>query len=666
MSRLSLRNTVNTEGRVQYKGQVFSAPMDWHCMIEQLEDMEKQDKLISVPVTGQVLAQRVKLAITAGLTDLNQLVRQATIRRNIVVQLIRMHRDSGNPDYQRVDMKTVERQAKELAKGRDGKPTEDPVIPAEILDFLEEKPEDEPYLGVDKAATPAERTHSERQLQRNMERARPLILVAQRDSDANKDVEASRMNAFSEFATLEVRTGSNLEPQFDTPYFARMFNITMPRCVGGPDFPKIRRYRRTEPDAPSLVLTAFAAMMASRCEAQIGHDWDFNPAVQSLVFASNVNQQVGMSISRALRRGADDGKVVRNIGKSTTRIVELLRTGEYLDEGGIRRPANGDISKITRLVGLDDTERALVQNYNFMSSRIAGTRQIRSTIRHIVFSSRVVYGTPVFMTVTPGERHSGLAVRLFRGRRNDPAYKFGSPDFLPYVGYDSPSLCGPSESEPEEATFDIADDLPDYDLRRLITARDPLCCVNAFLVACMVELPLLYGFRMCPKCPQCAECEEPCMDAFGSNATPMGGGAGRCDAMVGAVEAQKAEGVLHLHMFLFLQMVHQFTPLQELADLIRAGILSSQSWKNYISHVRCASYPDAEQAEADRDYVERSWPAFAKDKSLSRLTLDLWISTEGATSPDLFEPHFVVAAWCKDGEEWHAKYNTRLQHALFT
>ena len=154
------------------------------------------------------------------------------------------------------------------------------------------------------------------------------------------------------------------------------------------------------------------------------------------------------------------------------------------------------------------------------------------------------------------------------------------------------------------------------------------------------------------------------MDAFGSNATPMGGGAGRCDAMVGAVEAQKAEGVLHLHMFLFLQMVHQFTPLQEIADLIRAGILSSQSWKNYISHVRCASYPDAEQAEADRDYVERSWPAFAKDKSLSRLTLDLWISTEGATSPDLFEPHFDVAAWCKDGEEWHAKYNTRLQHAL--
>ena len=37
--------------------------------------------------------------------------------------------------------------------------------------------------------------------------------------------------------------------------------------------------------------------------------------------------------------------------------------------------------------------------------------------------------------------------------------------------------------------------------------------------------------------------KDPCMDSFGSNATPMGGAAGRTDAMIGAVEGQKAEGV---------------------------------------------------------------------------------------------------------------------------
>ena len=56
---------------------------------------------------------------------------------------------------------------------------------------------------------------------------------------------------------------------------------------------------------------------------------------------------------------------------------------------------------------------------------------------------------------------------------------------------------------------------------------------------------------MCPECPHCATYERPCMDVFGSNATPMGGSCGRGDALIGAVEAQKAEeGTLHMH-FLF-------------------------------------------------------------------------------------------------------------------
>ena len=39
------------------------------------------------------------------------------------------------------------------------------------------------------------------------------------------------------------------------------------------------------------------------------------------------------------------------------------------------------------------------------------------------------------------------------------------------------------------------------------------------------------------------------MDIFGSNATPMGGSLGRADALVGGIEAQKAERVLHMHCF---------------------------------------------------------------------------------------------------------------------
>ena len=41
-------------------------------------------------------------------------IKQATVRRNVVVQLIRMHRDAGHEDYQHLDMKQVEARAKML------------------------------------------------------------------------------------------------------------------------------------------------------------------------------------------------------------------------------------------------------------------------------------------------------------------------------------------------------------------------------------------------------------------------------------------------------------------------------------------------------------------------------------------------------------------------
>ena len=167
-------------------------------------------------------------------------------------------------------------------------------------------------------------------------------------------------------------------------------------------------------------------------------------------------------------------------------------------------------------------------------------------------------------------------------------------------------------------------DLPDYDTRQLLAARDPLACVYAFDVLTRVVLPSLYGFRMCPECPHCCDDAHPCMDIFGSNATPMGGAAGRGDAMVGAVEAQKAEGVLHVHLFLFLQMLIQFVNLCEVADRLREGLLSPEAIKRYVSYVRCASYPNHAQFLSERDAIEKHWPAFVDEDSLCCLPAHLW------------------------------------------
>ena len=108
------------------------------------------------------------------------------------------------------------------------------------------------------------------------------------------------------------------------------------------------------------------------------------------------------------------------------------------------------------------------------------------------------------------------------------------------------------------------------------------------------------------------------MDYFGSNATPMGGSSGRADAMVAAVEAQKAEGVLHIHAFIYVQMVTQFETLAQLASKIEQGLLSAAAMKEYISYTRCASSPNVDLFESERDKIEKQWPAYAQDLSLSR------------------------------------------------
>ena len=87
------------EVRTAFKGQLFSAPMDWAGMVKQLEAMEHNEAYRCVPVSGEALAARVQIQIQAGLVDLNRLIKQATVRRHVVVQFIRMWRDAGHPDY---------------------------------------------------------------------------------------------------------------------------------------------------------------------------------------------------------------------------------------------------------------------------------------------------------------------------------------------------------------------------------------------------------------------------------------------------------------------------------------------------------------------------------------------------------------------------------------
>ena len=71
-------------------------------------------------------------------------------------------------------------------------------------------------------------------------------------------------------------------------------------------------------------------------------------------------------------------------------------------------------------------------------------------------------------------------------------------------------------------------------------------------------LEYVFGVRFCDLCPDCGQSEhfKPCMDLFGSNATPEGGVFGRVDGVYIPIEAQKSSGSLHFHAQVFVQCLH--------------------------------------------------------------------------------------------------------------
>ena len=141
------------------------------------------------------------------------------------------------------------------------------------------------------------------------------------------------------------------------------------------------------------------------------------------------------------------------------------------------------------------------------------------------------------------------------------------------------------------------------------------------------------------------------MDAFGSNATAMGGIFGRMDAIYGSLECQKS-GNLHIHLQAFLQCCHQFTSLSDLQKLAEKPLLEMlRGCTSYTSHVQRKVYSNQEAWEKERAEVEAAWPEFK--------TSTLMSSCPAYQVDDAMEPKAWRAAYLDQDVEALQK---RLQH----
>ena len=377
-------------------------------------------------------------------------------------------------------------------------------------------------------------------------------------------------------------------------------------------------FRNIRQVASALVQCAdLARGMARRCEAQYRRHWQFLPGLWNLYFREKVNTGPSLSMQSKVQAATPEEPVEQDGAVAAAQLYQLLNSGHYKNQAGARCKIDGDMTKLRYAEGITAKQRQVLADFSFRSRNISGTNEIRTKIGKACFWGCVVYGNGIFMTISPGERHNYLAIKLSRYRARDP-YIDAAADQQEkaWVGVDKPKL-----EAKEDDLFEI--EVPGYDLRKLILARDPLAAMLAFTVQVRVILATLLGVRMCHLCPECGCSETPCADAFGSNAEAMGGIAGRCDGFCGAVECQKVTGALHFHFWAFCQRLHQYHSLEEIATMLQQQLVTSAEFKDFWSNLCCESYP-REPSEEEIETLEKNWPCFHERGNVSSQTPVKW------------------------------------------
>ncbi|CAJ1408108.1 unnamed protein product, partial [Effrenium voratum] len=353
-------------------------------------------------------------------------------------------------------------------------------------------------------------------------------------------------------------------------------------------------YRR-EAAAPIIDFPRWARAMSRRAESQFVRDWLLLFALWNYAFRVQVNS------SRGLVAYMPRGTPSLSSEELTEGAVALCKAlhGQFrAGPDAPLQPVAGDVAKLHMVPELPRAARVLLQNVQHVSAKMPGTVEVRKLMRHETHAYRVIYGEPVFVTISPNERDNLLGVRLFRCRQNDPVTRVDA-DALRWGGEQQPVL----GTAVTEAT---AGSLPAFEARRHLAAADPLSVVEAFHSQLRLCLRHLFGISICKKCPRCS-----CMSEDGSVASLRLGIFGRVAAVYAALEHQKAGG-LHAHMQVFVENLHQVTPLHDIWQRLQIV----QRYLAFKAHVCKETYDDPALQQQRGEEVEAAWPEHAQNVAL--------------------------------------------------
>ena len=492
------------EARTMARGNLFSFSLPWEEIEARCKEASANweravgdaGETMPLPHSEDVLAALVNVHIVGGTKDLVEHLAGATMRCDVVLWLIAQLRASGHPGYE------AEINSEAHVHDRMQRLYRDPYGDGRFIPKLVKRATDEAHraklsgtsLILDKNATPSEPAANITELETGL---RPLSLVATRNSAGVSTAHEEHGTVLCQYPSLDFNTGSTMLNQFHPAYLGMAFPFTLPVAVGGYDVRGQERWRR-ETDAVAcddfkaceVKLYDVTRALPQRIEGQYRRHWCLTPALWNLYFWEQLNTGVSLStLSRGeAARPCDDTE--QDAALAAAELYEKLSSGTYVTQSGVRKKIDGDVSKLPYAENLTSANRRLLQDFSFRTRSMPGTQAIRSKIYHTCFWGQVVYGNGIFMTISPGERHNYLAIRLSRYRKRDPFITSSDvPGEADWIGPDKPSLRAKAED-----VFEY--DIPGYDLRKLILARDPLACVNAFQIQVRCILATLLGIQI--------------------------------------------------------------------------------------------------------------------------------------------------------------------------
>ena len=276
-----------------------------------------------------------------------------------------------------------------------------------------------------------------------------------------------------------------------------------------------------------------------------------------------------------------------------------------MTSGGFKRPVKGDLCKVSFVSGLSVAAKHLLKHAFEAMKVLAGTNGVRRKMRFISKSMQVFYGLPIFVTISPDEKHQAIMLRMVRVRRSDPAYIYDT-NLQGFSGPNQPCFVGDGCS------------VPTYEDRKVVLAQSPVSVALGFRVQILLVMQAAFGLRVCLDCPRCARGRDgKCGDMLGNSSRLEGGAFGRCCAICWSVETQK-QGSLHVHGHAVLENLHQHHALAEIADiLLRKGRQVVEQYMHFKKHVCRQEYACMGRwTEEAQQKTEKNWPEFADEVDL--------------------------------------------------